>query len=123
MAEKCPCQTDVHACCACVSTHCDECFKPKQSKFVQGRFCSNCGRPLKTELTRLYVPKSEVEWLEKENARLLNLSEYNRSAIEQDITDAKAEVAREIFAEIDKNFILIPIYDIEFKELKRKYTE
>ena len=46
------------------------------------------------------VPRSEVEWLEKENARLLNLSEYNRSAIEQDIADSKAEVAREIFEEI-----------------------
>ena len=47
------------------------------------------------------APKSEVEWLEKENARLLSLSEYNRSVIEQDITDAKAEVAREIFEEIE----------------------
>ena len=46
------------------------------------------------------VPRSEVEWLEKENARLLNLSEYNRSAIEQDIADSKAELAREIFEEI-----------------------
>ena len=46
------------------------------------------------------APKSEVEWLEKENARLLSLSEYNRSVIEQDITDAKSEVAREIFEEI-----------------------
>lgn len=35
----------------------------------------------------------------------------------------KSEVAREIFKEIDKNFILIPIYDIEFKELKKKYTD
>lgn len=35
----------------------------------------------------------------------------------------RAEVAREIFEEIDKNFILIPIYDIDFKELKKKYAE
>ena len=58
MAKKCPCEIYAQSCCACVSMHCDECHG--HSKFVQGRFCSNCGRPLKAELTRLYVPKSEV---------------------------------------------------------------
>lgn len=58
MGEKCPCEIYAQSCCACVSMHCDECHG--QSKFVQGRFCSNCGRPLKVELTRLYVPRSEV---------------------------------------------------------------
>lgn len=74
MAEKCPCQTYVTSCCACVSMHCDECHG--HSKFVQGRFCSNCGRPLKAELTRLYVPKSEVERLEKEIKALLAFKDY-----------------------------------------------
>lgn len=60
MAEKCPCETDVQSCCACVSMHCDECHKPIQSKFVQGRYCSNCGRPLKAELTQTYVTKKEI---------------------------------------------------------------
>ena len=79
------------------------------------------------------APKSEVEWLEKENARLLNLSEYNRSAIEQDIADAKAEVAREIFEEIEKHlFVIAPIEEFDgwariqladIMRLKKKYTE
>lgn len=85
------------------------------------------------------APRSEVEWLEKENARLLNLSEYNRSAIEQDIADAKAELAREIFEEIEEH--LRGIFDFfrqdndirescaimfalsEITKLKKKYTE
>lgn len=45
--EKCPCRSDKEACCTCVSMHCDECHKPMQSKFQQGRYCSNCGRLLK----------------------------------------------------------------------------
>ena len=77
------------------------------------------------------VPRSEVEWLEKENARLLNLSEYNRSAIEQDIADAKAEVAREIFEEIEKlvlryyndRWYTVPDMGSDIEILKQKYTE
>lgn len=45
--EKCPCETDKMACCCCVSMHCHECLPPNHSKFVQGSFCSACGRPLK----------------------------------------------------------------------------
>lgn len=58
--EKCPCQTDTHSCCACVSMKCHECFKPMQSKFVQGRFCSNCGRPLKADVQRTYRKAKDV---------------------------------------------------------------
>ena len=76
------------------------------------------------------APKSEVEWLEKENARLLNLSEYSRSAIEQDITNAKAEVAREIFEDIEKHechgiagqAVMYMIFAEEYAKLKKKYT-
>ena len=59
---KCPCETYSRVCCACVSMHCDECHD--YSKFKQGRYCSNCGRPLEAELSRNYVPKSEVDKLE-----------------------------------------------------------
>ena len=72
------------------------------------------------------APRSEVEWLEKENARLLNLSEYNRSAIEQDIADAKAELAREIFEEIFDALSgkgLTFTEWVKLTELKKKYTE
>jgi hypothetical protein len=31
-----------------------------QSKFIQGRFCSNCGRPLKADVQRTYRKASEV---------------------------------------------------------------
>lgn len=58
IAIKCPCETYSRACCACVSMHCDECHD--YSKFEQGKYCSNCGRPLKAELSRNYVPKREV---------------------------------------------------------------
>ena len=125
MQEKCLCQTDVHACCACVSMHCSECHKPQRSKFIQGRFCSNCGRPLKAELTRLYVPKSEVEELKKAYAI------YEETT---GLKQAKQEVAREIFEEIEKflevalmnGHIETPILCIGFNtffELKKKYTE
>ena len=58
--ERCPCQTEANSCCACVSMKCHECFKPMQSKFVQGRFCSNCGRPLKADVQRNYRKASDV---------------------------------------------------------------
>lgn len=126
MQEKCPCETYATSCCACVSMHCDECHG--HSKFVQGRFCSNCGRPLKAELTRLYVPKSEVEELKRENeslAKTVNeaseLIRKQRTKIDElkkdryqilpngnveliprtDIDEIKRGVAREIFEEIE----------------------
>lgn len=58
---KCPCETYSRVCCACVSMHCDKCND--YSEFKQGRYCSNCGRPLKAELSRNYVPKSEYDEL------------------------------------------------------------
>ena len=130
MAEKCPCETYVKSCCACVSMHCDECHG--HSKFVQGRFCSNCGRPLKAELTRLYVPKSEVDEVNAEWAEAYKKLEYTLVGVmhsvdkwlegeelEQDevgraitmrektlqiVENAKAEVAREIFEEMMNYF-------------------
>jgi len=75
------------------------------------------------------VPKSEVKWLESEVDRLLLLVDYNHSVLEQEVQDAKAEIAREIFAEIEKHKTIpfgakcevIPFYVIA--ELKKKYTE
>lgn len=150
MVEKCPCQTYVKSCCACVSMHCDECHG--HSKFVQGRFCSNCGRPLKAELTPLYVPKSEVAELKaiiadhKANeerwqelyADTVDKWEKAYEELEIKLENEKAEVAREIFEEIER---LISNECLVFKdengirgyvdasvhyaiaELKKKYTE
>ena len=148
MEISCPCQTDIQACCACVSIHCDECHKPNRSKFVQGRFCSNCGRPLKAELTRAYVPKSEVDRLELTLQgvmwsvdKWLDEADYDADPVKRAITmrektlriieNAKSEVAREIFEEIEKILIdstHIPdcarFVDIDkLAELKKKYTE
>lgn len=83
---KCPCETDAEACCACVSMHCDECHKElNHSKFQQGRYCSNCGRPLKQELSRNYISKNEHEAelarVQSENERLtINMNAYGLTA-------------------------------------------
>lgn len=87
------------------------------------------------------VPRSEVSILTVQNMALENtkselqheLNKYKGvenilkdnmgELIMAAIVQAKQELASEIFAEIDKNFILISIYDIGFKELKKKYTE
>ena len=142
MEEKCPCQIYIKSCCACVSMHCDECHG--HSKFVQGRFCSNCGRPLKAELTRLYVPKSEVDKWKEINEQL------HKEMSEQMIEERKIErnyVARKIFEEIEKiiqdrkneeikrqgdnkmispftySFGALELIEFQFAELKKKYTE
>ena len=142
MEEKCPCQRYIKSCCACLSMHCDECHG--HSKFVQGRFCSNCGRPLKAELTRLYVPKSEVDKWKEINEQL------HKEMSEQMIEERKIErnyVARKIFEEIEKiiqdrkneeikrqgdnkmispftySFGALELIEFQFAELKKKYTE
>lgn len=122
MAEKCPCLTDVQSCCACVSMHCDECHKPKQSKFVQGRFCSNCGRPLKAELTQAYVPKSEVEELQHKYELAVAEREANVKGFAEELLKLKTEVAREIIDDLaNKGLLNIEAWAIE--EFKKKYTE
>lgn len=94
MDEKCPCLTDTEACCACISMHCDECHKPMQSKFVQGRFCSNCGRPLKAEL------QSEFEELKKQNEALtINMNAYALGMIS--LKEQKDNLARAIIADLN----------------------
>ena len=76
MDKYCPCLTDTQACCACISMHCEECHKPRQSMFAQGRFCSNCGRPLQAEL------QSEFEELKKQNEALtINMNAYGLAII------------------------------------------
>lgn len=144
---KCPCETYANACCACVSMHCDKCID--HSKFQQGSYCSHCGRPLKAELQRNYVPRAEVERLEKENdgleielenmrrnlgdaregwndaeckvERLRKiLSEYEETS---GLKQAKQEVAMDIFEEIfDVLRNIIVLTEKEFAELKKKYT-
>lgn len=123
--EKCPCETDVQSCCACVSMHCDTCHKPMQSKFVQGRFCSNCGRPLKAELIQAYVPKSEVEKLEQDVTRLVQ----EKDALIKNYAECMKDCAREIFEEIRKRaysergfFVVNSDIDDFIAELKKKYT-
>ena len=121
---KCPCETDARACCACVSMHCDECHN--HSKFEQGRFCSNCGRPLKAELKRNYVPREEVDkldytllgvmhsvdkWLDGDE---LEQDEVNRAITMREkalriIETIKADTAKAIFEEIDEGFDKIAI--------------
>ena len=66
--------------------------------------------------------KGFAEELEKANDEIERLK-YNLKAVLEEIPETKREFASEIFAEIDKNFILISIYDIGFEELKKKYTE
>ena len=136
---KCPCETYANACCACVSMHCDECHE--HNKFQQGEFCSHCGRPLKAELQRNYVPRAEVERLQAEVDRLQKnnilpskgffnllcgalvytetLEEYNNFR-----RTIKAEVAMDIFEEIfDELRNIIVLTEKDFAELKKKYTE
>ena len=79
------------------------------------------------------VPKSEVEKLENEVERLTTILnsyalQYGTVADKQKVIDkAKAEVAREIFEEIEKvvNYALcVDITDWSaYIELKKKYTE
>ena len=93
MDKKCPCLTDTEACCGCVSMHCDECHKPMQSKYVQGRFCSNCGRPLKAEL------QSEFEELKKQNEALtINMNACGLAIMR--MQEDKEALANKIFAEL-----------------------
>ena len=87
---KCPCETNDRACCACVSMHCDECHD--HSKFKRGRFCSNCGRPLEAELQRNYIPRADL------NKAIENFI----AAQDKVMSEAKAELAKEIFEEIEK---------------------
>ena len=67
------------------------------------------------------VPKSEVDLYRKQVDEL----EDELASTYDKLETAKAKVAREIFEEIDKNFIIITLYisNITFAELKKKYTE
>ena len=82
------------------------------------------------------APKSEVEKLEKEVERLTNILnsyalQYGTVADKQKVIDrGKAEVAREIFEEIDESMIDHARGDIDsqwlyvrIEELKKKYAE
>lgn len=53
MWNDCVCNEFEKTCCTCVSMECHTCVN--QSKYEQGRYCSNCGRPL-----------TEVAWAELE---------------------------------------------------------
>lgn len=71
------------------------------------------------------VPKSEVERLEADNEKLtINMNAYGLTA--KRLAEEKAEVAREIFAEIEENLTAKepPIVEMDyfkFLELKDKY--
>ena len=75
------------------------------------------------------VPKSEVETLAKEVDRLSQCVLYNDGVTEMLVEEAKQEVTREIFAEIEKNechdisgkMTMYMLFAEEFAELKRKY--
>ena len=75
------------------------------------------------------VPKSEVEhWKEEANRyQTLWCKTYNDFEISEVVTQAKSEVAIEIFEEIEKciffNKYGSPISNNLFAELKKKYTE
>lgn len=104
--EKCPCQTDPQSCCACVSMHCHECHKDfsDHNKFIQGRFCSNCGRPL----------KGDVDWHREAelNAQYIIELEAKNKQLQIDIDAMRSaansykmhynNLAKEIFADIKK---------------------
>lgn len=74
------------------------------------------------------VPKREVETLAKEVDRLSQVVLYNDSVTEMKVEEAKQEIAREIFEEIDGITDLVAkglIGELEFydkiAELKKKY--
>ena len=113
MKVKCPCETDSQSCCACVSMHCDECHG--HSKFVQGRFCSNCGRPLKAELTRLYVPKSEVIKALNEVELLIIIT---KEVYKQQTIDASNELSKQ--SKRTKWIAFEKFYE-QFAEIKKEY--
>ena len=85
------------------------------------------------------VPKSEVEWLEKEVDRLSQVVLYHDTFKIDEIKDAKTDVAREIFAEIEdlmrewfdffrqdndiRESCAIMAALSQITELKKKYTE
>ena len=74
------------------------------------------------------APKSEVKELYKEVDRLSQVVLYNDSFKADEIRDARQEVAREIFEEIDELLspygTYIKTIDLEeYAELKKKYTE
>jgi hypothetical protein len=73
------------------------------------------------ESTADVVPKSEVEkWKQKAE----ELSEVLSDTIRIRYSEAKVEVAREIFEEIEDVLNNIGYFDeIDFKALKNKYTE
>lgn len=81
------------------------------------------------EPTADVVPKSEVETLAKEVDRLSQCVLYNDGVTEMLVEEAKQEVTREIFAEIEKNechdisgkMTMYMLFAEEFAELKRKY--
>ena len=87
---------------------------------------------LSLQPTAEVVPKSEVEWFYKEVDRLSQVVLYHDAFKVDEIKDAKAEVAREIFEEIEEN--ISPMLGLEddkeyvailattFAELKKKYT-
>lgn len=72
------------------------------------------------------VPKSEVDKMLIGKANSLTakfILEDQEARSKALMAEHDSKLASEIFAEIDKNFILISIYDIGFEELKKKYTE
>ena len=78
------------------------------------------------------VPKSEVEWLYKQVDCLLQEVMYNDDIAKMKVDEAKAEVAREIFEEIESkkmflkdcvgNMGIVVLFK-DIAELKKKYTE
>ena len=72
------------------------------------------------------VPRSEVEWLYKQADMLSQEVMYNDDIAKMKVDEAKTEVARGIFEEIEKHrdkihgiVLLLPE---EIAELKKKYT-
>jgi hypothetical protein len=84
-----------------------------------------CIRLVEIQPTADVAPKSEVEHLRHKYDLAVAEREANVKGFTEELSKAKAEVAREIFEEIEdlffKNgvFIHIPSYN----ELKKKYTE
>ena len=117
MAEKCPCQTDIQSCCACVSMKCHECFKPNHSKFVQGRFCSNCGRALKADVAQTLMPKTDFAKALNEVELLIIIT---KEMYHQQMNNAPNAISAQ---NKRTKWIAFEKFYEQFAELKKKYTE
>lgn len=103
---------------------------PEEKAFVE-YYKDECIRQGYAMPTADVVPKTEVDKLEQDVTRLVQENEALKDSNEHLavlLSEAKAEVAREIFEEIENaKYTILGLQDIvsmgDIEELKKKYTE